>query len=978
VRIERIRLRDYRGIADHEVVLSDGITVIEGANEAGKSSLVEAIDLLLHYPDSSVDKRVLSVRPVHTGAVPEAEIEIAAGPYRFTYTKRWSDRPAEAATTLRITAPEYDLVHGRQAHERAREIIADHADFDLWKALRVLQDETLDQPALGGKSALMSALDTAAGVGHGTGPDDERNTALIDAAHSEYLRYFTPKKAEPTGEYAKAIAALRTAQNEVHSRQETLDRVTRDIDLYEGAERRLRKLNNAAREAGPELDELEQLHRDLEAATQRLAGLKTAARLARVEADGAASELAIREVLCEEVQSAASDTVALTADAEDKETKVADLRRLASEAEQRAAESRATNVKFDAFAIQAAADRDHLREFIELGRLEERRARADAAASTIKRCVGELATIGLDETAVGRLEKEHQKLVKAQATLDAASSLVEVTAVDGSHTVALDVDGQAASVESGAAFTRRLTSDTTLTIDNLVRIRITPGNAERDQRAKLVTPLEGFAKLCAEYGVTGIDDARAQLARYRDLQLELTGARATVETALDGEGIDSVDERLAALRARTEQYRAARTGPLPEDLDAAEDILATANDAQKHARSAAEQAGVVADTHRNAANKADTNAQVARQRAADADARARQLAAKLTEARESAGDEALLARRQQTAQVCADTDQAWKSAAEAFDPDQLADIALRLDNERAAAKRRDTEIRECENQLAGLAAGLASDRDARERLDEASAQLADATRDHDRVRTRAAAAKRLYTTLDARREAAKLAYVEPFRKKLEQFARIVFGEQLTLVVDRNLTVTHRILGGAKVEYRYLSGGAREQIALCARLACAALVDPDDGVPVVIDDALGFTDPDRLHRIGAVFSATENRSQVIVLTCTPDRYKGIGVAKVLQLHRSLPSSVALPVQRTDADNDVEGGRIPQPPTDENLETARAAVLAVLRDADEPLGKSDVIARCGIGGDQWTAVISALMDDGLVQRHGERRGAKYQAV
>ena len=41
------------------------------------------------------------------------------------------------------------------------------------------------------------------------------------------------------------------------------------------------------------------------------------------------------------------------------------------------------------------------------------------------------------------------------------------------------------------------------------------------------------------------------------------------------------------------------------------------------------------------------------------------------------------------------------------------------------------------------------------------------------------------------------------------------------------------------------------------------------MPVVIDDALGFTDPDRLARMGAVFDAVGSDGQVIVLTCSPD-------------------------------------------------------------------------------------------------------------
>src|SRR5258707_15225318 len=115
MRIERIRLTDYRGIADHEVELTGGVTVIEGDNEAGKSSLVEAIDLLLNYRDDSRHQRVESVKPVHTSAAPRVEIEFTAGPYRFTYAKRWSHRGSEADTRLEITAPVPDVIRGREA-----------------------------------------------------------------------------------------------------------------------------------------------------------------------------------------------------------------------------------------------------------------------------------------------------------------------------------------------------------------------------------------------------------------------------------------------------------------------------------------------------------------------------------------------------------------------------------------------------------------------------------------------------------------------------------------------------------------------------------------------------------------------------------------------------------------------------------------------------------------------------------------------
>jgi uncharacterized protein YhaN len=66
------------------------------------------------------------------------------------------------------------------------------------------------------------------------------------------------------------------------------------------------------------------------------------------------------------------------------------------------------------------------------------------------------------------------------------------------------------------------------------------------------------------------------------------------------------------------------------------------------------------------------------------------------------------------------------------------------------------------------------------------------------------------------------------------------------------------------------------------LACASIVAVDGGAPVIIDDALGWTDPHRLERIGAAIAVAGRTCQVIVLTCTPGRYASVGEASVVRL------------------------------------------------------------------------------------------------
>lgn len=132
------------------------------------------------------------------------------------------------------------------------------------------------------------------------------------------------------------------------------------------------------------------------------------------------------------------------------------------------------------------------------------------------------------------------------------------------------------------------------------------------------------------------------------------------------------------------------------------------------------------------------------------------------------------------------------------------------------------------------------------------------------------------------RDTMRSRYVEPFRTELQRLGRPVFGPSFEVDVDNELNIRSRTLDGRTVPYESLSGGAKEQLGILVRLAGAALVAKEDTVPVLIDDALGFTDPDRLAKMGEVFDMVGADGQLIVLTCTPARYDGVHSAHRIDL------------------------------------------------------------------------------------------------
>ena len=129
MRINRLTLRNFRGVTSAEVTFpSEGVTIIEGDNEAGKSSLAEALTMVLEVRDDSRKQGVMAVKPVHRDAGPEVEVDLSTGPYRIEYSKRWLRKPE---TTLTVIEPVREQLTGREAHERFLTILGETLYGDL-------------------------------------------------------------------------------------------------------------------------------------------------------------------------------------------------------------------------------------------------------------------------------------------------------------------------------------------------------------------------------------------------------------------------------------------------------------------------------------------------------------------------------------------------------------------------------------------------------------------------------------------------------------------------------------------------------------------------------------------------------------------------------------------------------------------------------------------------------------------------------
>jgi DNA repair exonuclease SbcCD ATPase subunit len=103
--------------------------------------------------------------------------------------------------------------------------------------------------------------------------------------------------------------------------------------------------------------------------------------------------------------------------------------------------------------------------------------------------------------------------------------------------------------------------------------------------------------------------------------------------------------------------------------------------------------------------------------------------------------------------------------------------------------------------------------------------------------------------------------------------------------DSSLRLEHVSRDGFEEEFKDLSGGAREQLAVVIRVALARVFARQRrAMPLILDDVLGWTDDRRLRAMINVLERTAQDMQVILLTCHPGRFRGVMGASTFDLEK----------------------------------------------------------------------------------------------
>ena len=911
MKLIRAKISNYRVIGEAEVSFDHQRTVIGGANETGKSTLMEAIHRGLFLKSQFIGAALEQIKSRNHSVAPRVEVEFEQGDTRYRVIKTFS---GTGGTTLLEELPSNLNWGGEEAERRLHEILQatnvcpKKVSMDRingqWAHLWVWQGLSGSDPSVaapGEQERLVRSLQEEGGAVAIQSP--------LDMAVSGSFRQWCEAHVTLKGEAKKGSALAEIKEEREEAERHARDRQQRWSELEEHA--------RAQRQAQAEIHELEASNQALQ---QELQGARNRQKQVAELKEKLLQEQSALDVLSKSLEQARAF-----------EKRVAEYRRQAVEAAE-ALEPRQRDMQGLEARRQEA--RKKQQEAVTAGQAAEQatrriRNRRECLRALVEQFEYQKA-IEEHQVALGKWEADALKLSELQASLaklpeiddalaetirelvgerDMARSRLDgmatrIKVLEASETILIDESALASGEE-------RIVSDVArIRVGEHACLQIEPGGGGSLEQARdTFNAMEkDLADRLQALGLTSIEQFWACHTRRRECLHQAREQELRME-AVDGEALRKELERVRqgyeTAQAELERWKALSEGfVLPEHRDAATEALQATGDQLQACEQ--EEEGFRARLEKCRQELEDLDQACDREKEGFEQARSRleELKSSLKAVLETSPDDA------QRAQVLVETETSHTEAStrleglqqslQALQPDQLEQDLARLERSLEQGKE---QCQQAQNRMQRSKVMLEHDGShdpqadwnqamaRKELLEERAGAL---QRHHNAMRL----LDQLFTE-----EKASLAreLSRPLADRITVYLQTLFGVEAQAVVHFDQDQ----LGGIELvrsrrggfDFNSLSGGAREQVGAAVRLAMAECLARDHHgcLPIVFDDAFVCADPERVRMLQRMLDLASSRGlQVIVLTCNPADYAALG-ARCLRMETLSPGIGNTPLQ-----------------------------------------------------------------------------------
>jgi chromosome segregation ATPase len=861
--------------------IGDNVNVLVGRNELGKSTLLQATTAVIFDKARSTASHVKAFRHFLNGTVPEVKMTFDIGDKSWAIHKRFAGQAGKAVL---------QCSDGRVFEDDAAEVELQRllgfaggrggGEPGIWGTLWVQQGKSFGDIALDetAQRTIQGCLEAQVGLVTGGARGQKIPKAVretLDELRNQRgprgkFKEATERLAEVRVQIddlatkAKSVSSLMTdlAQNrhDLRTIQADWDEAAHRAELDEERNKRTTAAMLAAEIAGAR----ESTHHARERATVARQVVKERSRVA-IELQGL--EVQLTEVDGDLVKSLEARGEA-KASADAAELKLTGLRQQVSA---NAEASRRLN-RVSAAATLNSDIRQHEATL-------DRAVTLEGEAAQLSELLGAIAAT--DEV-VTRIEEAATEKSAAEAATNAVATSVSF-AVEGLARQRIAVDGKPLN---DLPETIPVLGKATIAIEAIGTIIVEPQIKNRSTLLKRQQNAadEWTASLEAA-GVTDLAAARLASAQRKEYERSVTAVRKELANLAPGNrqkkiaaGLEALKSHVGELRGRlkSEMEKLKLTVLLEGDeLDA--EVAKNHEEGTRLAGEVALAEAALAGPHASLA-RADKELRDLEGRQAALQATVATRRADLNAARTNKDDmaiaetaAALESEAEQKERELSDREKTQGETVEAIDA-RIWRLEAAARNHHDAVAKLNTEIARVNalieaNEGIGVEEMLTASEADRDRLTETVAEY----------ETEIAVLELLLTTLEAAERDAKNRYLAPVVSRVQPYLKMLLPGT-DIVLDENLQIAGLHRDGQREDFEVLSGGTQEQLAVLTRIAFAELLLAQHRpATVILDDALAFSDDDRIESMFDVLMRASKQVQIIVLTCRKRLFTRLGAS-----------------------------------------------------------------------------------------------------
>ena len=862
--------------------LTEGINIVAGPNEMGKSTLLAALRAAFFGKHTSKANAIREFQHTQNKAAPVVNVQFEIDGKDFTIQKRFIKKPY-----ANLQLADGRLIEGDAAEEELLKLLNHSSNLKgpsvsgtpgMWKVFWVEQGRSFTAIDLSDdeRSSLQIAMEMEVGeVLGGT-----RGRELPKRFETQRSKHVTAKNRQPTGHYKYLIEQIEELNGEVSDLNENQQELSAHLDGLESAERRLAEISSTAQDDAD--------REKLQEAETRLKYL-----------DGLSEK---REVVQREIERIAVDLERFQRDADE-------LDRLAKAIE---AENRSIRSVKDQLAVirdrvsVANQGRDLLQEeakklkneFSEFeGQLDDARRKQTAiqlhnqlkdlenrlqefrnAEIRIRENERKSAEILVTENSIESIRVAAHDLAVAQANATASSTRVRFELDRNAHQD-ITVDGDILPSEQHEIET---IEELAIEIPRLGTITVMPAI---DQQVKLSEDRQrANSRLTDELRVVGaesVEHAERMHVRRQTLLQSVESAREDLERFARASAIDSTDtaayeNQIADVEARLKvELKSLKIDDISEisvELLATDEIqkrMAERSEYLLHIEERIESDRVAREEQRIELTRLETEEQhhlsqkisletqlaITREQGSESD-----LEVQIGQAK---------GRMAQQSNLLADLDNR-------ISDDERDMVVSRIERLENSIRNREQRRVDLKVEIARLSATIENMEGVgiQEKIQLKVNELDFVTAEKDRIEREVAVLNLLLAILSEAEEEARDMFLSPVLKRIRPYLITLFPNA-ELNMDEQFNIVDVVRGqGFEESFQSLSMGTQEQIAVLTRIAFAEML-ADKGYPavVVLDDALVFSDDTRMDLMFDILNAASKNIQIIILTCRAKLFEG---------------------------------------------------------------------------------------------------------